>query len=108
MILQSSTLIIKNGCISNDHHEPEHQNGQGCQRTGRADFLRTRTEQTSAINMFLRAVIRENGIPFSPKLGAPNRTTAAAIKDGRRIASDSNVKGYTGMDDLKDALGVDA
>lgn len=63
---------------------------------------------TSAINMFLRAVIRENGIPFSPKLGTPNRTTAAAIKDGRRIASDSNVKGYAGMDELKDALGVDA
>lgn len=28
----------------------------------------------------------------------------AAIEEGRRIASDNNVKGYTNMDDLKAAL----
>ncbi len=30
----------------------------------------------------------------------------AAIEEGRRIASDNNVKGYTNMDDLKAALEV--
>lgn len=57
---------------------------------------------TTAVNMFLRASIRENGIPFELKMEKPNKTTAAAIEEGRRIASDPNIKGYTTMDDLKD------
>ena len=61
---------------------------------------------TTAINMFLRTTIRENGIPFALKLDVPNETTAAAIEEGRRIAADSSVKGYANMDDLKAALEV--
>ena len=61
---------------------------------------------TTAINMFLRTTIRENGIPFALKLDVPNETTAAAIEEGRRIVSDSSVKGYTNMDDLKASLEV--
>ncbi len=57
-----------------------------------------------AINMFLRTTIRENGIPFSLKLEVQNDTTIAAIEEGRRIASDSHVKGYRNMEDLKAAL----
>ena len=59
---------------------------------------------TTAVNMFLRTTVRENGIPFSLTLDVPNETTAAAIKEGRRIAHDSSVKGYTNMEDLKAAL----
>ena len=61
---------------------------------------------TTAINMFLRTTIRENGIPFSLKLDVPNEITAAAIEEGRRIASNNSVKGYTSMDDLKAALEI--
>lgn len=61
---------------------------------------------TSAINMFLRATIRENGIPFSLKLDSPNSVTSEAIEEGRRVAYDKNVKGYTSIDDLKKALEV--
>ena len=61
---------------------------------------------TTAINMFLRTAIRENGIPFTMRLDTPNRTTAA-IEEGRRIASDSTVKGYSDMDSLKAALDID-
>ena len=59
---------------------------------------------TTAINLFLRASIRENGIPFELKIEKPNKTTIAAIEEGRRIASDPNVKGYHSIDDLKAAL----
>lgn len=59
---------------------------------------------TTAVNMFLRAVIRENGIPFDLKLEVPDEVTAAAIEEGRRIASDPDVKGYTDMNELKAAL----
>ena len=61
---------------------------------------------TTAINMFLRTTIREQGIPFSLKLDVPNEGTAAAIEEGRRIASDSSVKGYSSMDALKAALEI--
>ena len=60
---------------------------------------------TTAVNMFLRTTIREKGIPFKLKLDTPNEVTTAAIEEGRRIASDSHVKGYTNMKDLKTALG---
>lgn len=61
---------------------------------------------TTAINMFLRTTIRENGIPFALRLDVPNEVTAAAIEEGRRIASDSSVKGYTNMDELRASLEV--
>lgn len=40
------------------------------------------------------------------KLDTPNEVTASAIDEGRRIASDNSVKGYTNMDDLRAALEV--
>lgn len=61
---------------------------------------------TTAINIFLRTTIREHGIPFALKLDVPNEVTVAAIEEGRRIAADSSVKGYTSMDALKEALEV--
>ena len=69
-------------------------------------FFELGLNMTTAINMFLRTTIRENGIPFSLKLDVPNEITAAAIEEGRRIASDNNVKGYNNMDDLKAALEI--
>lgn len=59
---------------------------------------------TTAVNMFLRTTIREQGIPFALKLNVPNDVTAAAVEEGRRIASDSSVKGYSSMEALKAAL----
>ncbi len=59
---------------------------------------------TTAVNMFLRQAIRENRIPFELTLNTPNSVTAAAIAEGRRIAHDNSVKGYTNMEDLKAAL----
>jgi len=59
---------------------------------------------STAVNIFLRQTIRENGIPFELKLDVPNETTAAAIAEGRRLAHDSSVKGYSDMDSLKAAL----
>ena len=59
---------------------------------------------TTAINIFLRQTIRENGIPFAVKLNVPNEITAAAIEEGRKLAYDRSAKGYTSMDELKTAL----
>lgn len=61
---------------------------------------------TTAINMFLRASIRESGIPFDLKLDIPNDETKKAIEEGRMIAKDTNVKSYDNMDDLRKALEI--
>lgn len=59
---------------------------------------------TTAVNIFLRQTIRENGIPFELKLNVPNDVTAAAIEEGRKLAYDKTASGYTNMNDLKAAL----
>ena len=61
---------------------------------------------TTAINMFLRASIRESGIPFDLKLNVPSEETIKAIEEGRMIAKDKKVRAYDTMDDLRKALEV--
>ncbi|MGP1459191.1 MAG: type II toxin-antitoxin system RelB/DinJ family antitoxin [Treponema sp.] len=61
---------------------------------------------TTAVNMFLRTAVRENGIPFDLKLQLPNKLTASAIEEGRKIAYDDTVTGYSNINDLKKALEV--
>ncbi len=61
---------------------------------------------STAVNIFLRQAIRMNGIPFDVKLSIPNETTASAIEEGRTMAYDSSVKGYSSISDLKAALEV--
>lgn len=61
---------------------------------------------TTAINMFLRASIRERGIPFELKLTIPNDETIKAIEEGKRIAKDRKVKAYENIDDLRAAFEV--
>lgn len=60
---------------------------------------------TTAINMFLRQVIRVNGIPFEIKGDILNKETIEAIEDSIRLAND-NSKGYSSIEDLKKALEV--
>ena len=43
-------------------------------------------------------------MPFALKLDVPNEVTAFAIEEGRRIAAERSVKGYTNMDDFWAAL----
>lgn len=61
---------------------------------------------STAINMFLRASIRERGIPFDLKLNVPNADTVKAIEEGRRAAADQNIKSYDSIEDLRADLEV--
>mgnify|MGYP003515123487 FL=1 len=61
---------------------------------------------TTAINMFLRATIREYGIPFELKLEVPNDITAAAIAEGRKMINDPSAPRYTSLEALKEALEI--
>lgn len=59
---------------------------------------------TTAINMFLRTSIRENGIPFELKIDSVNDETKLAIEEGRKIADDKTIEGYLSIEELKKAL----
>ena len=59
---------------------------------------------STAVNIFLRQTIRTGGLPFELKIDTPNRITETAIKEGRSIAYDKKIPGYSNMDDLKAAL----
>ena len=48
--------------------------------------------------------IKEQGISSSLKPEKYNKVTIAAIKEGRKIAKDSNAKVYHTVDELKKAL----
>ena len=59
---------------------------------------------STAVNLFLRTVIRENGIPFALKLDVPNAATQAAFAEGERLLKDPQAEGYNDLNELKKAL----
>lgn len=61
-------------------------------------------DMSTALNLFLRQAISYGGIPF--EIRKPNKITLDAIEEGRRLAQDKNVIGYSNINDLKAALGV--
>ncbi len=60
---------------------------------------------TTAINIFLKAVIRDQGIPFELKLKVPNDTTVASIEEGKKMINDSSPR-YSCIDELKSTLDI--
>lgn len=69
-----------------------------------AIFSELGLNMTTAINIFLKTTIRENGIPFELKLNIPNKLTLSAIEEGRKIASDDSIKGYLNIEELRKNL----
>lgn len=61
---------------------------------------------TVAINMYLKRIALERGIPFEVTTRVPNATTIEAIEEGRRIANDQSVPGFDSIEALKAAIGV--
>ena len=61
-------------------------------------------DMSSAINIFLRQCVLKGAIPFSLEIPNYNKDTLNAMAEARKIARDSNVKGYDSMDELKKSL----
>ena len=59
---------------------------------------------TTALTMFIKASIRDQGIPFDVERKIPNAETIKAIDEGRKIARDPSVKAYDNMEELIKAL----
>lgn len=61
---------------------------------------------STAVNIFLRQAIRENGMPFELKGDLPNATTISAMEEADAIVKSGKRGGFDSIDDLKSALGV--
>lgn len=59
---------------------------------------------STAFNIFLKAVIRENGLPFDMHVETPNAETIAALEEGDRILKDPNRVSYKSVAELRAAL----
>lgn len=53
---------------------------------------------TEAVNIFLRQVILNGGLPFEVKLPNPNAETLAAMKEAKSVSKDH--KGYNTVEQL--------
>lgn len=61
---------------------------------------------TTAINMFLRTTIRENGIPFDLKLKQVNDETHQAIEEGQQMLADDQAQSFSTIEELKESLDI--
>jgi DNA-damage-inducible protein J len=59
---------------------------------------------TTAFNIFIRQVIRDEGIPFVINAGKPNKETIAALLEAERIARDPAARRFKNVDELFEEL----
>jgi len=60
---------------------------------------------STAINLFLRQVIKNDGLPFEVVNPKPSRRLKKALKEAEDIMKNPDkYKGYTNMEELKEAL----
>ena len=65
---------------------------------------------STAINMFLKQIIKNDGIPFEVKNPKPTKELLEALQEGEDIIKDikdGKRKGYNNMDELIKALNED-
>ena len=62
---------------------------------------------STAINMFIKQIIKTDGIPFEVKNSKPNKELLEAIEEGKQIIQDiksGKRTGYSNMEDLIKSL----
>lgn len=57
-----------------------------------------------AVNMFIKAVLRESRIPFSIECDIPNEKTLAAMEEGKKMKNDPNALKFSSVDELIEEL----
>lgn len=63
-------------------------------------FAELGMDTTTAINIFLRQVIRTNGLPFEVKIDTPNLETIEAINEIEELKNNPNKKVYSNFAEL--------
>lgn len=74
-------------------------------RQAEALFGEIGMNMTTAINIFLKQSIRENGIPFEIKINQPNAETLEAINEGTKIIKEGKAR-FNTADEMFADLGI--
>lgn len=61
-------------------------------------------DMSGAVNLFLHQCVLRGGLPFSVEMPNYSKATLDAMDEAKSISRDSNVKGYSSMEELKKAL----
>ena len=61
---------------------------------------------SGAINMFLRQIILQDGIPFKVEYPKPSRSLKKAIKESEKLINDPKAKTYKTPQELWDEIGL--
>ena len=61
---------------------------------------------SSAINMFLRQSIRDNGFPFKPQRTKRRSEIELAVEEADQLMKDPNAKTYNNLKELWDEIGI--
>jgi DNA-damage-inducible protein J len=67
-------------------------------------FAEIGINMTTAINIFLRQSIRQQGIPFELRLGVPNAETVSALEEAEKILKNRDTTKYASVESLFDEL----
>ncbi len=74
-------------------------------RQAEALFSEIGMNMTTAINIFLKQSIRENGLPFELKINRPNSDTLEAISEGEKIIKEGTAR-FNSVDEMFADLGI--
>ena len=66
-------------------------------------FMALGLDMSSAVNLFLYQCVLRNGLPFPIELPY-KKETLEAMAEAKKLANDPNAKGYSTMEELKEAL----
>ncbi|MBP3871591.1 MAG: type II toxin-antitoxin system RelB/DinJ family antitoxin [Faecalicoccus sp.] len=67
-------------------------------------FEKLGLDMSSAVNIFLYQCVLRGRLPFPVEIPQYSAETLNAMAEAKRISSDSNIKGYTSMEALQEAL----
>ena len=68
-------------------------------------FAQLGMDMTTAVNVFLRQVIRSNGFPFELRLDTPNEETLAALREVQEMKKNPSIgRSYTDVDEMMKEL----
>ncbi len=78
---------------------------RGIKESAKAVFAELGLDLSTAVNIFFRQAIRENGIPFGLTLNTPNKETLEAIKEVQKMKKNPSLgKSYNNVDDMMKEL----
>ena len=59
---------------------------------------------STAINIFVKQIIKHDGLPFEVKNPRPSKELKEALKEGNKISKEDNRKRYNSVAEMMDAI----